>query len=104
MGMAVVQNPLASFLILGRFTMGFHKNRARLPILNTSLYFSYSEASTSRVQSPKGCACRQGGDAALPGERGLPPTLLQLVSQRRAAAHKLQSQSPISKFLFSLKL
>lgn len=56
-------------------------NTAVSLILNTTLCFSCSEASTSGVQSTKGCACRQGGHTLLPGAGGPSPATLQLVPQ-----------------------
>lgn len=86
------------------FLVGFSKDRAWLLILNNYMYFSYSEASTSCVPSPKGCACGQDGHAALPGAGGLPAAALQLVPQRRAAAHGFQNQPQIPKLLFPPQL
>lgn len=60
-----------------------------LLILNTNLCVSYSEASASGVHGTKGCARRQDGHAALPGEGGLSPASLQLVPQRRTPAQGL---------------
>ena len=64
---------------------------------------SHSEAGGPSVQGAKGRACGQGSHPVLPGGRGLPAAVLQLVPQQRATAHRLQGQPALPKLLFRLK-
>lgn len=67
-GTAVVQESFDWLHFWSQLVAAFDKNRGMLLTLNTNPYFSYSEASTSCVQSAKGCTSGQVSDAALPGE------------------------------------